>query len=129
MTVPQIARIAHETNRAYCQELGDTSQPSWEDAPTWQVQSAINGVQFHLDNPNAGPSGSHENWLKVKKAEGWKYGPEKNPDKKEHPCYVPYDQLPLEQRLKDSLFTSIVHALRPLCKFHGSDPIKMPALD
>jgi hypothetical protein len=114
MTIPGIARVCHEANRVYCQELGDNSQPPWENAPRWQIESAINGVQFHLDNPNAGPSGSHENWLKVKEAEGWKYGPIKDADKKEHPCFVPYDQLPLEQRLKDSVFTSIVHALAPL---------------
>jgi len=116
MTIPGIARIAHEANRAYCQELGDASQPAWEDAPTWQVRSAIDGVLFHLENPHAGPSGSHENWLKGKAQDGWKYGPIKDPDKKEHPCYVPYDQLPLEQRLKDSIFTSIVHALTPLVR-------------
>ena len=28
------ARAAHEANRAYCLALGDTSQPSWDDAPS-----------------------------------------------------------------------------------------------
>lgn len=39
MTVEQIVRVAHvahEVNRAYCQSLGDNSQPTWEDAPHWQ---------------------------------------------------------------------------------------------
>ena len=36
----EIARVAHEINRAYCASLGDTSQPAWEDAPEWQQQSA-----------------------------------------------------------------------------------------
>ena len=27
-------------------------------------------------------------------ADGWKYGPVKDPEKKEHPCFVPYDDLP-----------------------------------
>lgn len=35
--VEQIARMAHEANRAYCQALGDDSQPAWEDAPEWQA--------------------------------------------------------------------------------------------
>ena len=107
----QIARVAHEINRAYCQALGDNSQPVWENAPYWQRISAINGVAFHRTNPDASPSHSHEEWLKEKKATGWKYGPIKDPDKKEHPCFVPYDELPVEQKAKDYLFRATVHAL------------------
>lgn len=107
-----IAQVCHEANRAYCESIGDTSQPYWTDAPDWQKNSAINGVNFHLDNPSAGPAASHESWMKEKLADGWKLGPVKNPDKKEHPCIVPYEQLPLEQRRKDSLFIAIVHALK-----------------
>jgi hypothetical protein len=35
----------------------------------------------------------------------------KNPDAKEHPCFVPYDELPAEQRTKDYLFQAVVRAL------------------
>ena len=56
------------------------------------------------------PSASHDSWLKQKKADGWKWGPEKNPDKKEHPCCLPYEQLPADQRMKDYLFGAIVKA-------------------
>ena len=107
----RIARVAHEVNRAYCQALGDMSQPTWEDAPEWQRSSAINGVRFHIDNPNAGPDHSHNEWLKEKEATGWKFGPIKDAEKKEHPCCVPYDQLPTEQKAKDYLFRAIVHTL------------------
>lgn len=90
----------------------DASQPKWEDAPDWQKNSALAGVRFHFENPNASASASHENWLKDKVADGWKYGPVKDPEKKEHPCCVPFDELPIQQRLKDYLFKSIVHALQ-----------------
>lgn len=110
MKIESIAAICHEANRRYCLTLGDETQPSWEDAPQWQRDSAMNGVRFHQDYPNAGPSGSHANWLKEKLADGWKYGPVKNPEIKEHPCCVPYGELPLEQRMKDYIFTAIVHA-------------------
>lgn len=113
MTIEAIAKVCHEANRAYCAGIGDNSQLAWEQAPDWQRESAVNGVRFHLDNPNAGPSGSHENWMREKLATGWQYGPEKDPATKRHPCIVPYDQLPLAQRAKDSLFISIVHALKP----------------
>ncbi len=114
MNVSQIAEVAHETNRAYCKTIGDYSQYDWPGAPDWQRDSAINGVRFHLDNPDAGYSGSHENWLKVKLAAGWKYGEVKDIVKLEHPCCVPYDQLLLEQKVKDSLFAGVVRALKPL---------------
>lgn len=111
MTPEQIARIAHQINRAYCQALGDNTQPHWDNAPEWQRSSAINGVNFHISNPDAGPDHSHNAWLKEKEANGWKYGPVKNPDTKEHPCFVPYDQLPAEQKAKDYLFRAVVHEL------------------
>lgn len=112
MTPTQIAKVCHETNRAYCQTIGDNSQATWEEAPEWQRASAINGVNFHLANPNSKPSHSHEEWLKEKEATGWKYGPTKDPAKKEHPCFVPYDQLPAAQKAKDALFVGVVNALR-----------------
>lgn len=88
------------------------SQKSWDEAEDWQRESAIKGVQFKLDNPEAGNSAQHEAWLKDKEAEGWVYGPVKDPIKKEHPCMVPYDELPEEQKKKDALFSSIVNALK-----------------
>lgn len=111
-TIIETARIAHEVNRAYCQALGDNSQPAWEDAPEWQRQSAISGVHLHLANPDAGPEASHEAWMKEKVDTGWKYGPVKNPDAKEHPCIVPFAELPREQQAKDYLFRGVVHALK-----------------
>jgi hypothetical protein len=112
MKIEQVAQVAHEINKAYCHATGDNSQPTWEQAPEWQKSSAITGVQFHLDNPNAGPDASHNSWLKQKEEEGWKYGPVKNPETKEHPCYVPYEQLPTEQKAKDYLFKQVVHSLK-----------------
>ena len=114
MTVEQIAIVAHETNRAYCETIGDFSQQKWPDAPEWQKDSAKKGVQFHIDNPDAGCAASHESWLKEKEADGWKYGEVKDPAKKEHPCFVPYEELPPEQKVKDALFVGVVRALKVL---------------
>ena len=111
MKIEQIAEITHTANQLYCQSLGDFSQVSFSDAPEWQKKSAINSVKFHLANPNSKPSDLHESWLKEKRTDGWKYGPVKDPEKKEHPCFVPYAALPAEQQVKDLLFLSIVRAL------------------
>ena len=107
----EIARVAHEVNRAYCQALGDDSQVPWEEAPEWQKQSAMLGVRLHSSYPEAGPQASHESWMEQKLSDGWKYGPVKKPEAKEHPCLVPFDQLPREQQAKDFIFRAVVHAM------------------
>jgi len=106
-----VACIAHQANKAYCESIGDASQPNWTEAPEWQKASARNGVRFHLDNPKANASASHENWYTEKEADGWSYGPVKDPDNKRHPCFVAYKELPVEQQIKDHIFRSIVHAM------------------
>ena len=106
-----IAKVAHEVNRAYCEALGDMSQLPWEQAPDWQRASAVLGVQFHLNNPEAGPEASHNSWLAEKLQGGWVYGPEKDAERKTHPCILPFGDLPVEQRAKDYLFRAVVHAL------------------
>lgn len=114
LSILQIAIVCHEANRAYCQQLGDGSQARWASAPDWQQASAIEGVKFNVANPDAPPSASHESWLAEKQRDGWKYGPEKDPVLKEHPCFVAYEELPLTQQHKDHLFKAVVAALAPL---------------
>lgn len=107
-----IARVCHEANRAYCAGIGDNSQVAWADAPQWQRDSAVTGVQFNLANPDAPASASHDSWLAEKERTGWRYGEVKDPEAKTHPCFVPYEQLPVEQQKKDALFKAVVAALR-----------------
>ncbi len=111
MTIEKIAKICHEANKALCEALGDFSQVPWDDAPKWQKGSAVEGVKFNLANPEAPASASHDSWLAEKERTGWKFGPVKDAEKKEHPCFVPYEELPIEQQAKDHLFKSVVAAL------------------
>lgn len=115
MTEEQILAIAiaaHEMNRAFCSVNGDNSQLPWDAAPEWQRNSAVLGVKFRLDNPTAPSSATHDSWLKQKYADGWKYGPVKDADKKEHPCCVPYEELPTYQKYKDTLFDAVVKLVK-----------------
>ena len=111
MNVGGIARVCHEANRAYCVGLGDESQVPWNEAPEWQRASAVAGVQAILDDPKTTPEQSHEGWLDQKRRDGWKYGPIKDADKKEHPCFVPYGELPESQQVKDAIFGAVVRAI------------------
>lgn len=113
-SVFSIALVCHEANRAYCLSIGDMSQPRWEDAEEWQKQSAEKGVEALMADPSLSPEQLHQLWCEEKSRTGWKYGPEKDAGKKEHPCLVPYDQLPEEQRMKDHLFHAVVRTLAQL---------------
>lgn len=103
------ARTAHEANRAYCLSIGDSTQVTWEWALDWQKESAKNGVIGVMAGNT--PKESHASWMQQKIEDGWKYGPVKDGSNKEHPCIVPYDQLPLEQMVKDHLFVAVVRAV------------------
>ena len=110
MNVEQIARVAHETNKAFCETIGDLTQKPWPEAEQWQRDSAIKGVEFLIANPQAPASATHDDWVRQKEADGWKFGEVKDPIAKTHPCMVPYEELPIEQRLKDYLLRHIVLA-------------------
>lgn len=43
----------------------------------------------------------HEVWSAGRLAEGWKWGPVRDDAKKEHPCLVPYENLPEEEKSYD----------------------------
>lgn len=103
----KIAELCHEVNRAYCVSLGDNSQLAWADAPDWQKNSAVDGVEYHLTVEGTKPEDSHVNWLKMKNEEGWTYGRVKDPIKKTHPCMVAFNLLPAPQKAKDHIFKAI----------------------
>ncbi len=98
------AALGHGINRVWCIMNGDHSQDHWEDTPSWQRASVLEGVKYHVENPNANVNDSHDYWMKYKLSEGWVYGEEKDAEKKTHPFLVPYNDLPPEQKIKDSLF-------------------------
>lgn len=113
LTIEEIAKVAHEANRAYCESMGDLSQQPWEEAPEIIKNSAITGVEKHLENPMT-PEESHKSWMAYKAAEGWVYGKEKDIEKKTHPCMVPYEELPSSQKVKDYIFKAICDTLKEI---------------
>jgi hypothetical protein len=110
--VEQIARVCHEANRglqAAQQADGIPVAPTWDEFPPDQQEGVRRGVTAAL--AGATPEELHRAWCSHKYDEGWRYGPEKDAEAKRHPCLVPYDELPEEQRVKDTLFRAIVFAL------------------
>lgn len=114
MTPKQIAEVCHEANRALTRQLGDVPmQPPWAEAPEEMIRSSVRGVIWRMDNPTAPASAQHDAWMADKLADGWKFGPTKDPIAKTHPALVPYSELSPGVQQKDAAFTALVLALAP----------------
>lgn len=90
----------HEANKEIQQQTGEFIP----ELSVHLTQSILDGVYFVLDNPNCTPEQQHNNWVHFKRADGWRYGQTKDFERKEHPCLVPYSELPEIQQRKDSVF-------------------------
>ena len=106
-----IAKVCHEANKAYGEAIGGLSQKHWEDVGDLVQEHTMKSVEFVKDNPDVDPSSTHNNWLETKKTDGWTYGERDDEYKKEHPCCVPYDELPEEVQVGYELVFAIARAL------------------
>src|SRR3989339_1276211 len=64
----------------------------------------LTGVEIPADLTNLVEQLSeitHDNWLKARLADGWRHGKSRNDLLKEHPCLVPYDELPESEKEYD----------------------------
>lgn len=43
----------------------------------------------------------HDIWAENRIEQGWTYGEKRDDEKKQHPCLVPYEDLPEEEKLYD----------------------------
>lgn len=43
----------------------------------------------------------HEVWAETRISQGWTFGEKRNDDLKTHPCLVPYEELPEEEKAYD----------------------------
>ena len=111
-TFIRAAQLAHDINRLYALSHGETNvYPAWDEAPEEIKDSAYAGVVFLYDNPTATPAEQHDAWCAHKAAAGWSYSSVKDDVQKTHPCLVPYAELPLQQRIKDEIYQTIVRAI------------------
>jgi hypothetical protein len=44
---------------------------------------------------------AHDVWARQRLADGWRYGNKRDDERKEHPCLVPYDELPESEKQYD----------------------------
>jgi ryanodine receptor 2 len=46
---------------------------------------------------------SHDMWARQRLAQGWTWGAQRDDARKQHPCLVPYDQLPESEKEYDRI--------------------------
>lgn len=68
--------------------------------------------QCNLDSRSFSPEQLHENWVAAYLKMGWKYGPVRDREKREHPDIVPYDELGPLERDKDKVFIALCEIAR-----------------
>jgi len=112
MEIAEVAQTCHEANRVVQAINGDVVAEGWDILPIDQQERIMNGVTLKLKHPETTPAQMHENWLADMRADGYTVGPIIDHQNRQHPCLVDYDDLPLEQKIKDDLFSGIVGSLR-----------------
>jgi hypothetical protein len=93
-----IAKVRHIAWISYQIAAG---QPYNEEINADQMNSLLDGIEYLEKNPEATAEANHENWVRMKKEQGWKYGKVKDFEEKTHPDLIPYDQLPEIEKRKD----------------------------
>lgn len=109
--IEKIARVMHESVRAWQVANGQAASPPWSRAAKWMRESSFAGVKFAVDNPNAPASAQHDQWMKEKRDSGWVFGEIKDPAAKTHPLLIPYQELPELERRKDALVHAVIVSL------------------
>lgn len=107
----EIARVVHESVRAWAAAHGEAPMPAWNNAPAWMKASTRESVAHILAHPDEGPGAQHVQWMNAKLRDGWRLGPVKDAAAKTHPLLIPYDELPDFQQRKDALVIAVVKAL------------------
>ena len=108
-----IARVAYDANMRL-NLLTGVESPAWDDFTPEDRDLFIDGVRMQIEQPNRTIEQIHEDWVDDRIRNGWRYGTVRDHTRKTHPSIVPFAELSLVEKVKDTLFASIVTSLLPL---------------
>lgn len=103
----QIAKTCHAVHRAYCNESLLPTQPEWDSVDDSHKQVIIDSVKKILDGEITSKEQSHNNFVEMKKSQGWTFGNYSLGDKK-NPRLIPFEQLNIHDKIKENLFFETV---------------------
>jgi len=114
MKLAEVARMVHQTDKAYCESIGDYSNKNWEQAEPADKKRMEDIVQFYTDNPLAMDCSIHNVWIKAMVMDGWVKGDEFNPFTKTHPGIIKFEEIPFEQQVRATIIRRVIGTLGSL---------------
>lgn len=110
--VEAIARACYEAMRAHAAFLGEAQEP-WAKLSPEKRAALIWSAQYIAGHPIAKAEDVHGEWIRAKRGAGWSCGPAIDEEAKQHPLFVPFCDLPVEQQRKAEIFLATVRAAAP----------------
>ena len=108
----QLARLCHEADCVLGGLQGDSRVLPWDLLNENAQDELVASVREILDDPEVSDQARYLRRVARQRALGWVYGPARSVPHKVDPGLLDYDALPSEQRVRWSLFGTIVRALR-----------------
>ena len=106
--IEQIAKTAHAIHRAYCLEMGISTQPKWENVENTHKDVVYNSIRHIMQGSIKSAEESHSKFVESKYAQGWRFGEVYSIEDKLNPRMVDFSRLTTEQRVKERLFFECV---------------------
>jgi len=106
----QAARVIHAVIREIQAVNGEQVIAAWPDRTPQEQEQDTATVREHREK-GVKARQAHEQWMAMRTAGGWTYGPVKDYAAKTTPLLVPYDDLPWEQRVKDEVYEALIPVL------------------
>lgn len=114
LLINQIAQECHLKNDELMLANGEVpNSTSWHEMDDHMKDMNIKSVKKALLNPNLTAKDMHDEWMKNKIADGWRYGITKDADQKTHPLIIDFDKMNDIDKLKDQIFIDVVNKYRP----------------
>lgn len=101
----RLSPFMRESNRAVADHIPtkirlllDTDEPLKSDSCRLAAERYRNADEEMLEMCRRN---EHERWMRFYSLYNWQYAPERNNSARKHPCILPYEQLNLQERIKD----------------------------
>jgi hypothetical protein len=105
-----IAKVCHESFRAWQNSNLMPLDPAWEDAPDTLKADVVARVQAIQNNIITKPEDAHTAWLNKMLAGGWTWGQVHDDTKKTDPMVLDWDKLSYIVKARDYLFLGVAKA-------------------
>ena len=108
--IKEIAKFIYEATRIEAGWSNRSIVPEiWKQRDDKFKKQFVNIIEMYLEKDKLlTPEKAHDSWVVAYEKMGWKYGEKRDVDKKTHPDMLPFNELPKDEKDKDSIFLTFV---------------------